>query len=97
MSAFIGDFVDQLLGILPSQTGIGNGASRDHVVANVLTAFQKIAFDHNTFYKLFQIGIVIAAVKDFTDDTDLFFILLSGIGMVYVNNDSRIFQFPLLI
>ena len=70
MSAFLSDFVDQFFGILPSQTGIGDGTAWYHVVTDVLTAFQQIAFNHNTFYKLFQICIVITAVKDFTDNTE---------------------------
>ena len=96
-SAFLSNFVYQSFSILPSKAWIGDGAAWNHMIADILAAFQEIAFDHNTLYKLFQVGIVIAAVKNLTDNTDLFFILFAGVGVVDVNNNSRIFEIPLII
>ena len=62
------------------------------MVTDVLSAFKQIAFDHNTFDQFVEIRIVVAAVKYFAYDTNLFFELLAGVGMVYIYDGSWIFE-----
>ena len=62
------------------------------MVTDVLSALKQIAFDHNTFDQFAEIRIVVAAVKYFAYDTNLFFELLSGVGMVYIYDGSWIFE-----
>ena len=64
------------------------------VSANLLIAWFNVAFDHKAFYKIFKFWVNKSAVQDFLGDTDLLFILLIGIGMVRVNDHSRILQIP---
>ena len=74
--AFLSNFVNETFRIFPSEARIGDGAARSHVVTDVLSAFKQIAFDHNTFDQFAEIRIVVAAVKYFAYDTNLFFELL---------------------
>ena len=46
-------------------------------VANLLVTRLNITFNHNTLNKLLNISRVMAAVKNFLDDTDLLKILLT--------------------
>ena len=64
------------------------------MVADILASFQKITLDHYAFYQFFQIRIIIPAVENFTDNTDLFLILFVRIGMVYIHDHGRISQIP---
>ena len=62
------------------------------MVADVLTAFKKITFDHNTFNQFLKVRIVVAAVKYFCNNTDLFFELFVGVRMVGIYNNSRVLE-----
>lgn len=77
--AFLGDIVNESFCIFPSKTWVCNRAAWSHMIADVLTAFEEVAFDHNTFDQLLKFRIVVTAVKHFCDNTDLFLVLLVGV------------------
>ena len=89
---FLSNFVNETFRIFPSEARIGDGAARSHVVTDVLSAFKQIAFDHNTFDQFVEIRIVVAAVKHFTYNTNLFFVLFAGVRMVDIHDNGRILQ-----
>ena len=64
------------LGIFPSQAWVSNGLAIA-VLADFLIAWFNIAFNHNTFYHVFDFLGVAAAVKDFFYYPDLFQILFA--------------------
>ena len=88
------DFINQAFSIFPSKARICDGLTVNMVRADILASFYDVAFDHDTFDQLFQFRIVIAAVKNFTYNTDLFFIFFSGIRVVYINNYGWIQEIP---
>ncbi len=47
--AFLVDFINELLGIVPAQARVGDRFSGHHVFAYILTSFFQIAFDHQAF------------------------------------------------
>ena len=67
------------------------------VGSDLLASFYEVALDHNAFDKFPDILINPAAVQDFFHDADLLFIFLAGVGMVGVDENSRVFQIPLLV
>ena len=79
ISAFLRNIIDKAFSIFPSKAWISDGASWGHVIADILAALEKIAFDHNTFNQLFEIRIIVAAVKYFLNNTDLFLVLFVGV------------------
>ena len=62
------------------------------MLTDLLIARLDIAFDHQTFDHLADIGIVTTAVKNFFGDTDLFFLFVAGVGMVTVDDAGGIKQ-----
>src|SRR5699024_5679101 len=94
MSAFFRNLKEKPFCILPAEAGIRDGTAGNHMVADILASFQKITLDHYAFYQFFQIRIIIPAVENFTDNTDLFLILFVRIGMVYIHDHGRISQIP---
>ena len=56
------------------------------MIADILTAFQKITFNHDTLNKFFDVRVIAAAVKNFAHDTNLLPIFLVGVGVIGVNN-----------
>ena len=94
MSAFFRNLKEKLFCILPAEAGICDGTAGNHMIVDILASFQKITLYHYAFYQFFQIRIIIPAVKDFTDNTDLFLILFVRIGMVYIYDHGRISQIP---
>ena len=63
------------------------------MVADILASFQKITLDHYAFYQFFQIRIIIPAVENFTDNTDLFLILFVRLEW-FTSRSRRISQIP---
>ncbi len=49
------------------------------MVTDILTAFQKVTFNHDTFDQFSEIWIVVTAVKHFCYNTDLFLVLFAGV------------------
>ncbi len=92
LSAFLGNIIDQTFCIFPSQTRIGDRTARSHMVADILAAFEQITFNHDTLDEFSYIRIVVAAVKHFTYNTNLFFVLFAGVRMVDIHDDGRILQ-----
>ena len=92
ISAFLRNIINQAFCIFPSEAWVCNRAARSHVVADVLAAFEEVAFDHNTFNQFLEIRVVVAAVKYFCNDTDLFFVLFVGVRMVGIYNNSRVLE-----
>ena len=84
------NMVDQFLGFFPAEARICDGFTID-MIADPLASRFNIAFDHNAFYHLFDIGGYPAVVHDLLDDADLLDILLVGIGVVRINDSGRIF------
>ena len=62
------------------------------MIADLLISFFDVTFDHNSLDHLLHIIIVSSAVKNFADNTNLFFELLIGVGMVRINDRCRVFQ-----
>ena len=67
------------------------------MVADVLTAFEEVAFDHNAFDQFFEVRVVVAAVEYFCNDADLFFVLFVGVGVVGIYDNSRVLEIFLSI
>ena len=57
-----------------------------------LIARLQIAFDHNTFYETFDILVASSCVQNVFDDTDLLLVFLSGVGMVGIDDGSRVYE-----
>src|SRR5699024_5159482 len=94
MSAFFRKLKEKPVSILPAEAGICDGTDGNHMIVDILASFQKITLYHYAFYQFSQIRIIFPAVKDFTDNTDLFLILFVRIGMVYIYDHGRISQIP---
>ena len=62
------------------------------MIADLLFSFFDVTLDHNSLDHLLHIIIVSSAVKNFADNTNLFFELLIGVGMVRINDRCRVFQ-----
>ena len=67
------------------------------VTSNLLISRLNITFNHQTFYQSVKFRINLAAVENFFCDTNLLVILLVGVGVVGINDNSRVFQVLLLI
>ena len=67
------------------------------VSADLLASFYEVTLDHNAFDKFPDILINPAAVQDLFHNADLLLILLAGVGMIGVDENSRVFQIPLLV
>ena len=89
--------IQQFLRILPAKARIGNGFSVYVVSADLLASFYEVTLDHNAFDKFPDILINPAAVQDLFHNADLLLILLAGVGMIGVDENSRVFQIPLLV
>ena len=84
----IRNVIDQLFGIFPSETRIGNGFSVNMISDRLISLFD-VTFNHQTLYQRTDIGINLAVIHHFFCDTDLFLKLLSGVGMVGINDGCR--------
>ena len=62
------------------------------MLADLLTAGLQVAFNHQALYHGGNVGIMTAAVEDLLGNTDLFHILLAGVGMIAVHNAGGILQ-----
>lgn len=80
--------IDQLFGIFPSETRIGNGFSVNMISDRLISLFD-VTFNHQTLYQRTDIGRKLAVMHHFFCDTDLFLKLLSGVGMVGINDGCR--------
>ena len=69
---------NQAFTFLPAQAGIRDGLSIA-ASADFLSPIHKIAFNHQSFDKLFNVVIQFAIMKDLLCDADLFQVLLSGV------------------
>ena len=91
--ALLSNIVNQSFGLIPSKTRVGNGFSVNMGSASdFLIARLQIAFDHNTFYETFDILVASSCVQNVFDDTDLLLVFLSGVGMVGVDDGSRVYE-----
>lgn len=63
--------IDQLFGIFPSETRIGNGFSVNMISDRLISLFD-VTFNHQTFYQRTDIGRKLAVMHHFFCDTDLF-------------------------
>lgn len=63
------------------------GSASDFLIARL-----QIAFDHNTFYETFDILVASSCVQNVFDDTDLLLVFLSGVGMVGIDDGSRVYE-----
>ena len=86
------DGVEKFLGFFPSKAWIGNRFTINMITANLLITWFNIAFNHQSLDQLVKLWINNAAVQDFFGNTNLLFILFVGIGVVGINDDSRILQ-----
>ena len=89
-------FIQQTLGIIPSQTRVGDGFSVD-VFADFLAAWFDVALDHDSFDEVTDIVGVTTAVEYFLDDTDLLHVFFVGVGVVCIDDTSRILQITLVV
>lgn len=64
-SAFLSNIIDKPFCIFPSEARICDGTARSHMITDILAAFEKVTFDHNTFNQLSEVWIIVAAVKYF--------------------------------
>ena len=91
--ALLSNIVNQSFGLIPSKTRVGNGFSVNMGSASdFLIARLQIAFDHNTFYETFDILVASSCVQNVFDDTDLLLVFLSGVGMVGIDDGSRVYE-----
>ena len=91
--ALLSNIVNQSFGLIPSKTRVGNGFSVNMGSASdFLIARLQIAFDHNTFYETFDILAASSCVQNVFDDTDLLLVFLSGVGMVGIDDGSRVYE-----
>ena len=73
ISAPLRDLIDQVLGILPSQTGVCDGLSIT-MFPDFLTAGFNVAFNHDAFDHFLNLKGVAAAVENLFYNTNLLFI-----------------------
>ena len=60
------------------------------VAADLLVAWFDVALDHETLYHSVKLRIYLAAVKNLTRNTDLLLILLVGVGVISIYDNSRV-------
>ena len=84
-------------GIFPSKTGISDRLPIYLMIGYFLTAFNQIAFNHYTLYKVSYFAPIVATGHNLTYDTNLFFELFPGIGMIGIDDTSWIYQLHFLI
>ena len=60
------------------------------ISTDLLVAWLDIALDHETFYHGMKLRIYLTAVKNFTCDTNLLFVMLVGVGMVGIHDHCRV-------
>ena len=82
---------EKTFGLLPAKAGIGYGFSIN-MIMDLLAAIFDVALDHQSFHQLMDVVVITAAVKDFLGNTDLFQILLVGVGMVGIYHTSWILE-----
>ena len=70
------------------ETRIGNGFSVNMISDRLISLFD-VTFNHQTLYQRTDIGRKLAVMHHFFCDTDLFLKLLSGVGMVGINDGCR--------
>ena len=92
----IRNLVQQPLRIIPSQAGIGDGLAVA-VFPDFLAAGFNVALNHKALYQMFDIAGVAAAVEHFLGYTNLFMVLLVGVGVVGVHDDGGILLPALVI
>ena len=63
ISALFRNIIDKAFCIFPSKAWVSDGAAWSHVVADVLTAFEEVAFDHNAFDQFFEVRVVVAKTE----------------------------------
>ena len=85
----IRNLVQQPLRIIPSQAGIGDGLAVA-VFPDFLAAGFNVALNHKALYQMFDIAGVAAAVEHFLGYTNLFMVLLVGVGVVGVHDAGGI-------
>lgn len=85
------NLIKQPLGILPSETGIGDRLSVA-VFAHLLAAGFDVALDHQALDQIFDGSRVSSAVKNLFGNADLFHVFLIGIGVVGIHDTGRIVQ-----
>ena len=90
------DGVNQLFGLFPAQAWVCDGLSVN-AFTNLLCTIFNIAFNHEALEQLPDVIAVTAAMQHFVANPNLFQILLAGICMVCIDNDSRICKFLLVI
>ena len=64
---------------------------------DLLVAWLNVTFNHEAFDQFVKFRIDHTAVENFFCNTNLLFILFVGIGVVGINDDSRILQIFFLI
>ena len=91
--ALLSNIVNQSFGLIPAKARVGNGFSVNMISASdFLIARLQIAFDHNTFYETFNVFVASSGVQNVFDDTDLLLVFLSGVGMVGIDDGSRVYE-----
>lgn len=83
--------IEEFFCFLPSKAGVCDGFSINMIRTDFLATGYQIAFKHDTFHQMADITGYQAAVQHFFYNADLLFVFLAGVGMVGINNDSRIF------
>ena len=68
---------------------VSNGLSVA-VFADLVVSWLDVAFDHQAFYQMTDVIRMAAAVKHFFCDTNLFCILLVGVGVVGIYDAGRV-------
>ena len=92
----ISNCIQELFGFFPSKTWVSNRFSIN-VFTNFLISRTNITFDHYAFDQFIDDRRFFAVVHYFLDDTNLFFVLFVGIGMVCIHNTCRIYQIHFFI
>lgn len=89
---FFRDAVKQLFGVFPTEAGVCDGFTVDHLRANLLRALEEVAFNHDALDELVYGGVVRTAVQHLADDADLLFELFAGIRVVDIHDAGGIFE-----
>ncbi len=83
------EVVDEPLGLLPAEAGVGNGLAVD-AVSDGLCAVDQVALDHEALDEVADRAVVVGAVDDVLGNADLFIVLLAGVAVVGVHEDGGV-------
>lgn len=91
--------IDEFFGIFPAKAGVCDRFAVNVVRTDFLASFYQVTFNHNAFYQITDIRGDQTTVEYFFYNANLLLELFAGVGVVGINDGSRICQvfFPVHI